>query len=154
MKRTGLTVAVVAVALFAAACFTHSYTVGSGGNTNNSPAYSHWHGHWIFGWLGNETVNVSSICPSGNATIEDEHTFVNLIVAALIGELYYPTTVNVYCDGRTASLQLTPEQLRAIGRAPEMLSYVHEVWPQAEERVAMAVRADEAGLCSSGLAAR
>jgi hypothetical protein len=154
MKRIRLVVTVLAAAVLATACFKHSYTFGAGGNTHNSPAYSSWHGHWILGFFGDETVNVSSICPSGNATVTDEHSFVNLIIAALIGELYYPTTVEVYCDGRVARLELSPEQLRAMGRNPRTMAYVRDAAPEQAPRLAQAIEIDQSAVCRAGLAAR
>jgi hypothetical protein len=142
MKRNPGIVAFFAIALSASACFKHTYSIGAGGNTNNSPAYSSWHGHWIFGLFGDDTINIQSICPSGNATIKDEHSFVNLIIAALVGELYYPTTVEVYCDGRTARLELSPEKLRELGRNPRLMAQVRDAEPALAHQLSAALEID------------
>ena len=142
MKRSLWIIAVLAIGMSASACFRHSYSVGAGGNTQNAPAYSSWHGHWILGLFGDDTVNIQAICPSGNATIKDEHSFVNLIIAALIGELYYPTTVEVYCDGRTARLELTPDRLRAIGRNPRLMSELRSEDPGLAHQLSAALEID------------
>jgi hypothetical protein len=154
MKRSRWIVAILAVGVLGSACFRHSYSVGSGGNTNNSPAYSSWHGHWIFGFFGDDTVNITSICPSGNATIKDEHSFVNLIIAALVGELYYPTTVEVYCDGRTARLELTPEKLRELGRNPRLMAQVRDEEPALAHQLSAALEIDRMAESWSPLATR
>jgi hypothetical protein len=107
--------------LFGAGCFKHMYTVGAGGNVGGSAAYSRWHSHWIFGLFGEDNVDVKTVCPSGNATIKDEHSFLNLVIASLVGVLWYPTSVEIYCDGRSAMLEVSPETLQRVGRDPRLL---------------------------------
>lgn len=105
-----------------AGCYRHTFTVGNGGNTSKDPEYSAWQSHWLYGVIGDTNVDVKTICPSGNATIQDRHGFLNLVVYALVGVIYAPTTVEVYCgDGTTAKLTVTPAQLRAAGLEPETM---------------------------------
>ncbi len=112
----------------AVGCYKHSYTVGTGGNTEKEAAYSKWHAHWLVGLIGEDDVNVNAVCPSGNATIKDSRSFVNLVVWALVGTIYSPTTVEVYCgDGSTAAATLTPEQLRAAALKPETMDMAREI---------------------------
>ena len=123
-----------AVALATAGCYHHSYTVGSGGNTNVDAKVSKWQSHWLFGIIGEENVDVKAACPSGNATIKDYHSFVNGLIGALIGFIWHPTTVEVYCDGGAApakvgSLTLTPEQMKRLAQRSEMKEWVRSVAP-------------------------
>jgi hypothetical protein len=109
-------------------CYKHSYTVGRGGNTGGDPTKSYWQSHWLFGLIGESDVDMKTTCPSGNATIKDRWSFLNSIVTALVGVIYAPTTVEVYCgEGKTASLHLSPEQLRRIAVAPETMAWANEV---------------------------
>jgi len=105
-------------------CHRHSFVVGSGGNLNVAPKYSHWHAHWLFGLIGEETVEAKSVCPSGNATVKDQMSFLNGLVALFIGIVYSPTEVEIFCDdsGRSAKLMLSPEQMQKL--AFENLPYI------------------------------
>ena len=76
-----------------AGCFQHTYTVGAGAPTE-PVAYSQWRHHWIAGLIspGHE-MDVQEVCPSGNATIHQEQTFLNGLVAVLTTGIYVPRTV-------------------------------------------------------------
>lgn len=89
------TLAITCVAL--GGCMHHTTTIGSGGNTASVPVYDKWQAHYLFSLIGDEEVNVNALCPSGNATVKTNISFLNGIVGALIGLIYYPTTVKVYC---------------------------------------------------------
>lgn len=126
MKKTlGLACTLLALA---AGCYKHSYTVGSGGNLNAEPKYSSWESHWFFGIIGESEVDVKKVCPSGNATIKDKQSFLNGLVAAFIGIVWAPTTVEVYCaEGKTAAVTVTPEQMRSMALDPQALGWAKEV---------------------------
>ena len=111
-----------------AGCYRHSYTVGSGGNTAADPAKSVWTSHWLFGLIGESDVDVKTVCPSGNATLKDEQSFLNYLVSAILFDIYTPTTVEVYCgSGRSATLHLTPQQMRRVAIAPETMVWANRV---------------------------
>lgn len=78
-------------------CFHHSYTTGTGA-PNGNIVYSEWHSHFLFAIIGDDTVDVKRLCPSGNATIRNDVTFLNGLIGVLIGIIYYPTTVEIRCD--------------------------------------------------------
>ena len=107
-------------------CHRHSFVVGSGGNLNVAPKYSHWHAHWLFGLIGEETVEAKSVCPSGNATVKDQMSFLNGLVALFIGIVYSPTEVEIFCDdsGRSAKLMLSPEQMQKLALRPEVQEWI------------------------------
>src|SRR5688500_1733996 len=102
--------------LLVAGCYKHSYTVGSGGNTEAEPKYSKWESHWCLGIIGESHVDIKEVCPSGNATVKDKISFLNGLVGSLIGIIWYPSTVEVYCGegGGSAKIELSPEQMRKI----------------------------------------
>ena len=78
--------------------------------------YDHWHNHWIFGLVGDDTVAVSEICDSGDATVREQTTFLNGVVQVLIGFIYSPTTVTVQCAGAQEDDSLPAPQLLPAGR--------------------------------------
>jgi len=109
-------------------CYKHSYTVGAGGNTEKEAAYSKWHAHWLFGLIGEDDVDVKAICPSGDATVKDSHTFVNSLIHALVGTIYAPTTVEVYCgDAPAKAATLSPSQMRAAALQPEAMEMARRI---------------------------
>lgn len=100
MSKTPLRRFVATLALvLSAGCYHHSYTTGTGA-PNGHLVYSEWHSHFLFAIIGDDTVDTKRLCPSGNATIRNDVTFLNGLVGVLIGVIYYPTTVEVWCaDG-------------------------------------------------------
>ncbi len=130
--RRSLAGLVLVVLIGAAACHRHSFVVGTGGNLNAEPKYSHWHAHWLLGLIGEESVDVKSVCPSGNATIKDHMSFLNGLVAVLIGIVYSPTEVEVYCDdsGKSAKLMLTPDQMQRLALRPEVQEWIRSENPE------------------------
>jgi hypothetical protein len=137
--------AAAAIGLAATGCFKHSYTTGSGGDTSRDAQYSKWHSHWLFGIIGEEDVNVRQVCTSGNATVKDEVSFVNGVIGALVGAIYYPTSVDVYCDGssRAAQLTLSPDQLKRIAHNPELVDFTRTLSEQKARDLAVAQRQPE-----------
>jgi len=145
MKKILLAAAVGVLALGAAGCFHHSYTTGTGGNTANEPTYNEWHSHWFFGIIGEENVDIKKVCPSGNATVKDGQTFVNGLIGALIGIIYHPTTVKVYCDGAPkASIELQPETMRKIARRADVMRELQRVSPAQARELAAAIETADA----------
>jgi hypothetical protein len=130
-----------ALAFAAMGCFKHSYTTGSGGDTSQDARYSKWHSHWLFGIIGEEDVNVRQVCTSGNATVKDEVSFVNGVIGALVGAIYYPTTVDVYCDGssRAAQVVLSPDQMKRIGTNPELGDFARALSEEKAHELSVAL---------------
>jgi hypothetical protein len=136
--------AAVFMTVFTTACFTHTYTVGAGGDVTKPPTYSASKGHFLNGLISDDNViNVSNICPSGNATIKDQHTFVNLLIGALIGIIYRPTNVEVYCGegGTTSSVVIPPETLRQIALDPRALELAKELSDEKAAELTAAIYA-------------
>ena len=124
------------------ACFRHTFQVGAGA-PNGELIYDHWHNHWVFGIIGDDSVNVTAMCPSGDATVHEETTFLNGLVNVLIGVIYSPTTVTVRCDGgRSAALALTPEQVAEILASPGFISAVERLAPDRASEVRTHLKPD------------
>ena len=110
-------------------CYEHTYTVG-GGAPAGPVVYSEWQHHWLGGLIGERTHELSNVCPSGNATIHDEQTFLNGLVSALTAGIYAPTTVSIRCDtGQRAQLQLSRKEIVSILTSPAFRDRLETVLP-------------------------
>lgn len=142
MKRTLAALSVLALAVVSAACFQHTYVVGSGA-PQGEIVYKHWHHHWLFGLIRpdlQKELDVDQFCPSGDATIHEEVSFANGIVDVLIGFVYSPTTVTIRCaNGEEVEVALAADDVERIARDPLFLEYLDAVAPErtAEARVAL-----------------
>lgn len=142
MRRIMTLLAILTLVVSSAACFKHTYTVGTGA-PEGEIVYRHWHHHWLFGLIRPELqkqLDVEALCPSGNATIHQEQSFANGLVAALIGFIYSPTTVTIQCEGgEMAEVTLSAETVAAITLDPLFLDYLREVAPErlAEAQAAL-----------------
>jgi hypothetical protein len=124
--------ALFAICLLLGGCFQHTYTLGAGA-PDGAVVYKAWHHHWLFGLIRPEfqkEVLVSEVCPSGQATIHEETTFLNGLIDVLIGIVYSPTTVTVTCaDGSKETLELSEEEFAEIIHDPLFLEIVAEHLP-------------------------
>ena len=144
MKTRRLLVLVLAICLvIVSGCFQHTFNVGQGA-PDGAIAYKHWHHHWLFGLIRpklQKEVDVEEFCPSGNATIHEEVSFVNGLIGVLIGVIYSPTTVTIRCDnGNETEIELSGEEVSEIVHDPVFLEVVERMFPQrlAEVRLALA----------------
>lgn len=143
MKATLATLFTLALAFSTTGCFQHTYDIGTGA-PEGEIVYKHWHHHWLFGLIRpdrQKTLEVDDFCPSGNATIHSETSFVNGLIDVLIGIIYSPTTVTITCDegGAQAEVEVSAEQAARIVRDPRFIRLVEEVAPErlAEVRGAL-----------------
>ena len=121
--------------LFTAACYEHTYTAGAG--APHAPVvYERWHDHWLGGLISpDQEIELLDMCPSGNATIHEEVSFLNGLVGALTGEIYAPTTVEVRCDNRSADLGFSAADVERIVSSPEFVAWVAATAPGMLEQV-------------------
>lgn len=147
MKKMLILVVVLTFAFAASGCFKHTFDVGAGA-PNGKEVYSSWHSHWLFGIIGDKKVDVKDLCPSGDATIHNEISFLNGLVGAFVGVIYYPTTVKVTCKGggKSAELQLDKNEMAAIVANPGFLHYVADVAPEMMARAEQASKNAQAYL--------
>jgi len=138
MKNPGLVLVTVILMVATVGCFKHTYQVGAGA-PNGEVVYDNWHSHWAFGIVGDETVDISEVCPSGNATIHDEVSFVNGLIAAFIGFVWSPTSVTVTCAKQTTEWNLSRDQAVSIVTDPAFLNLVGDVAPDAVPLAEVAV---------------
>ena len=143
MGRVAVTVGLVIVTT---GCYEHTYTVGQGAPAG-PVVYEEWHNHWLGGLIGHKNLDVELLCPSGNATIHNEQSFLNLLAGVLTSGIYAPTTVKIRCDsGRSAEIALSDEQVLAIVTSSAFLERVERVMPGRLQEAQLGVQALEEDL--------
>lgn len=156
MKNTSAMFTATVLALLLGGCFQHTYDIGTGA-PDGPVVYKHWHHHWLFGLIRpqlQKTLDVDKLCPSGNATIHQETSFVNGLIDVLIGVIYSPTTVTITCeDGTQTEVELTEEEVAEIVSDPRFVAWVEEVAPERLAEVRLAAAAVGVGAPESGVVA-
>lgn len=142
MKRAVVALLALPLVLMLGSCFQHTFNVGTGA-PQGDVVYKHWHHHWLFGLIQpklQKVLHVDQYCPSGNATIHEEVSFVNGVIDVLIGIIYSPTTVTIRCEnGTEAEIELTEEQSAALATDPAFLRIVEELAPERLEETRLAL---------------
>ncbi len=129
MISIGRMMAAMGLIVVVTGCFEHTYTVGAGAPAG-PVVYGEWQSHWLLGLTGHRTHELGELCPSGNATIHDEWTFLNGLVAVLTTGIYAPTTVTIRCStGQSAQLQLSRKEIASIVTAPAFRERLETVLP-------------------------
>ena len=124
-----------------AACYEHTFHVGAGAPAG-PVVYQEWQSSWLAGLIGERTIQVNRECPSGNATIHDEQTFLNGLVSVLTSGIYSPTTVTIRCaGGRSGDLELTEGEVMTILASPRFLERVEDLLPDRLGEAELGVRA-------------
>lgn len=142
MTKTGRAVVMTGfVALATAGCLEHTYDIGTGAPV--APVvYDEWHHHWLGGLIGERQLDIDSHCPSGNATVHDEQSFLNGLVAMLTSGIYMPTTVTIRCDdAQQADVELDEGVVMTILSSPIFLDRVEKVVPDRFDEARAGFRA-------------
>jgi hypothetical protein len=125
----------IAAAFAVAGRYEHTFTVGAGAPTG-PVMYDHWENFWLGGLIGHKKVDVTEMCPSGDATIETKQTFLNGLVSGLTSGIYTPLTLKIRCaSGRRAAVGLTSEDVAAVVRSPQFLEEVARSAPERLDEV-------------------
>lgn len=141
MKQLARGMMMVGLLASTAGCFEHTYNLGAGAPAG-SVVYDEWQSQWLGGLIGERTMEVAQFCPSGNATIHDEQSFLNGLVAGLTAGIYTPTTVTIRCDrGGSMGLTLDENEVTTILTNPAFLEGVRHFLPEQYDRAAEGVRA-------------
>lgn len=141
MKQMACGLMMVGVLVSTTGCFEHTYNAGVGAPAG-SVVYDEWQSHWLGGLIGERTLDIRTYCPSGNATVHDEQSFLNGLVATLTAGIYAPTTVTIRCDtGGTVGLTLEESELITILSAPAFLEGVQRYAPDRYDEAVTGVRA-------------
>ncbi len=131
MRRIVISAALLCAVLSGTSCYRYAVKVGQGGDIKGEPARSEWAHHFIAGAVGDETIDVSDVCPSGNATVKIERNVIDAVLGNIVGNvLWQPSTVEVYCgDGRTAALVLDEQSGPRFARSDAFADAVAELAP-------------------------
>jgi Bor protein len=142
IKRAAKLLAALTVVLPLAACYEHTYDAGRGA-PNGRVVMKEWRSHWLGGLISpDQKLELAEVCPSGNATIHQEMSFLNGLVGALTSGIYYPSTVTVKCrGGRRADLEFSGEDVERIVSDPAFLEWVQVMAPEDAEEVEAALLA-------------
>lgn len=121
-----------ALALTLTGCLQHTVSIGTGA-PEGALVYKNWHHHWLFGLIRpehQEELDLAEYCPSGNATLHEETSFVNGLVDALTWFIYSPTTVTILCDdGTEAEIALSADDVSRVIHDPRFPELVADVAP-------------------------
>ena len=91
--RTSLVVALLAVSL--SGCYRAIVTTGL--TPSSTVVTEEWAHSFLYGLVPPEQTDGRAVCPSGVATVETEHSFLNSVAAALTWGIYTPMTIRVTC---------------------------------------------------------
>ncbi len=133
MDRIGRMAATLTLIIVTTGCCEHTYTMGQGGVA--APiVYEEWHSQWLGGLIGERNLDINVLCPSGNATIHDEQSFLNGLVSALTFAIYSPTIVKIRCQGgQSAEVDLSEQDVIGILTAPAFMERIEAVMPERIE---------------------
>ena len=138
-RGLGTTLMSAALLLVVAGCYEHTFTVGAGA-PRGPVVYDHWENFWLGGLVGHHRYDIDEICPSGNATIHNEQSFLNGLVSALTVGIYVPTTVTVRCDdGTQADLDLSEDAVELVVSDERFLMRIEQVIPDRLEEIETAL---------------
>lgn len=131
MRRVLMSAALMGAVFVATGCYRYAVKVGSGGDLDGKPTRSEWTHHFIAGAVGDEVIDVTSVCPSGNATVKIERNVVDAVLGNIVGNvLWQPSTVEVFCgDGRTAALMLDEQSGPRFAKSEAFADAVAELAP-------------------------
>ena len=133
MERIGRLAAALTIIIVTAGCYEHTYNTGQGA-TAAPVVYNEWHSQWLGGLIGERTLDIDVLCPSGNATIHDEQSFLNGLVSVLTVGIYSPTTVKIRCQGgRSAEVELSERDVIGILTAPAFMEWIEATMPERIE---------------------
>jgi hypothetical protein len=133
MRRLARSALALAFASFAlTGCFKYAIVSGSGGNLEGN-AKTAWENHFLWGLVGDPSVDVSKVCGTENATVRVERDFLQGLLSTVLLGLWTPSTLRVYCgstDRPSAMIELSPEDQRALVSSAGFLDMVLDVAPE------------------------
>jgi hypothetical protein len=110
--RTAPAALLLAVSLLGAGCYTTTISTGMPAQAPSVLATERWH-HTVVGGLAeiSDPVDLEGVCPQGGwASIQEEVSFVNGLVSAVLSSIYTPRTYTIMCQGGPAAPPPAPPQ--------------------------------------------
>lgn len=143
MERIARMAAALTLIIVTTGCFEHTYTMGNGA-VAAPVVYDEWQSQWLGGLIGERNLDIDVLCPSGNATIHDEQSFLNGLVTVLTTGIYSPTTVTVRCEGgRAVDVALSERDVIGILTAPAFMERIKGMVPDRIEEARLGRQALE-----------
>lgn len=90
----------IAVMLVAISAGCYRATIETGRAPSGESIRQEWAHSFIAGLIPPATVETASQCPNGVASVETQHSFLNMIAHAVTFGLYSPMTITVQCAAR------------------------------------------------------
>lgn len=111
MRKRGVIFAIVVAAVLGG-CYTVRYTTGqSPGGTHHEEGAN----FFLWGLVGEKSLNLETICPQGVARWQNQATFLDGFLSVITLGIYEPRTITVDCTGGSAH-RLTPEEAKLIAQ--------------------------------------
>jgi hypothetical protein len=110
IKTTVLRALLIAGAVAAGAgCYTTRIHSGMPGSTPSLLATDRWH-HTVVAGVAeiSDPIDLEALCPQGWASIHEEYTFLNGLVAGVTSQIYTPRVYTVTCSGGAAAVAPPP----------------------------------------------
>ncbi len=106
MNRILMSAALLAAAA-AGGCYKNTYTTGQpiGGATHTVKA-----NFFIYGLIGETTVNVDALCPNGVAWFQNRMDVPDALLSCITCSLYTPLTIEVRCASGQAWLAVPDDE--------------------------------------------
>lgn len=113
-------------------CYKYAIKVGAGANAAGAPDKQVWTHHFVNGLVGDGAIDVGEVCPTGDAAILIERNLVDAVLTNVTGGvLWAPSTVSVYCGGKTAHTELDADEVRALAQTDAFDEAVSTLYPDA-----------------------
>jgi hypothetical protein len=96
MNAKGISLAILGCAVLVAGCHNHRLDLGTGA-PRGPVVYEEWHSYYLWGSIGEHRIDITRVCPSGNATISRGRSFMNQLAADLTLGIYSPMTITIRC---------------------------------------------------------
>jgi hypothetical protein len=117
MSRT-LKLAAAALLLALPACY-HA-TVQTGLPAGTGVVQQGFAAGWLWGLVPPKPVTTMAQCPSGVSKVETQHSFLNMVVSALTGGIFWTMSIKATCaSGGRSAVPNTPEVNVGDNAAPE-----------------------------------
>src|SRR5262245_24011458 len=89
--------------------YTTVYTIGAGAQMDSkSLAFTAKEARYMSGLVGRSDLDISTICPTGNATVLHRMTFEDTLVRRFTLGIYSPSTTKVFCNKWVAPVTAQP----------------------------------------------
>lgn len=105
-----------ALVLMGSGCMKNTYITGK---AQGGGVYTQKAGFFLWGLVGQKTVDMGQVCPGGVAWFQNRRDFIDGVVGCVTCGLYQPVTIEVRCSGGQSWL--------AVPDAEQGLTWFHPI---------------------------